>query len=365
MSGKSGASVGSAFVRTGFAYEAVPGSEGEIVDAYGARWHRGVEGSSLVQAPLAGADLHAIHAYSPATPRLWLQISDRADMFELADAPLPGLVASCFALRGGWSFLEECADRSPIAFALLDWAEEQISSFYIQLIRSLAHDPNLIIYHDELGTDLSSYFSERDFRDLILPRMRRILERIRSTTSAPIGVFIRGSALSALSSVAELGVAVLGVDCNARGNTVKVLRNLLGYGVVLHGAADLVALGRALTDGDMRGTAILASEFAEARPAIAAPSAVLTSDADLSAAARGSSFLSVLDPGDLEVLGRIGPERRIIERAMMCFPSGVERAPAHVVALERPRILAPAGALPRHVHMEMAGSSQADVGGKL
>lgn len=309
--------LGSSFQRAG-AVRKSPALVGDrFVDPLGAGWLASAEGPSPLDHPLEQDETRLSTLVRPTAADGIQRPVGRAPA--LLDAPLPGLLEICVSLRGGWNFLDDCASGAPIVPRLLDWAEEALSDAYADALEA-ADRPVAIAYRDTVGADVGPYFSERDFSALVAPRLTNLFSSIRRRSGAPILAVVRGAARPLLRSFVDLGVEAVGVDAGARGMTVPEVRRAVGSSVVIHGAADLVALGRALEGGDLKGVALLASEFAAAVPVVAAPLGPIASAGALAAAARGAAFLNVLTGDELSDLRRVGPVRSIIDRAAGARP---------------------------------------------
>ncbi|MCS0502909.1 uroporphyrinogen decarboxylase family protein [Ancylobacter mangrovi] len=319
---------GSDFVRCGVLRPPPAGGAKGFKDELGVSWRMSSAGPSPVEHPLAEAGLSdvAAHPFPPLPPDL--QFADAAGMNTVLDAPTPGVVGTALALVGSWRFLEIFIDEPALASALLDWGAACARQHYAELLRRLPRAPDLVLYQDVVGTDQAPFFSESEFRRFVLPRLAGVVDVLRGLGAPRIGIMLRGATLPLLPLIADLGVEVIGIDHRARGMVAERVRGAVGREVVLHGTADLVALGACVARGDLRGTALLACELAEAMPVIAAPGGPMA-EGELADAACGAAFLAALAPDELGDLARFGPVRAPIERAV-----------------ERVRLLAREGALP-------------------
>ena len=316
LSAETAALIGSDFARCGPVFQSSPSSRQATIQG----WIISESSSCLAEHALAEATAEEIRIHpGPGFPD-HLQVIERRETPAILDPSIPGIVEMCFSLRGGWSFLELCVERSPIALALLDWAQRALVERYAFLLKSLPWAPTLVLYHDEWGSDVAAYFSAQEFDTLIWPRLKTLFSEIRACVDAPIAVQIRGAAKPLLKRLVDDGITVLGIDCNARGMIAADLRRDLGRDIILHGTADIWALGNCLSMGDVRGTAVLVSELAAAMPTIAAPAAPLIDQAAVNNAARAAAFLGNFSEDDFEQLSRFGPIRDVIERAARGVP---------------------------------------------
>lgn len=322
ISAESAASIGSDFARCGPVFQSAHESDGTPGDEFGARRVTNEGGLTSADYPLAAATADEIRSLPHPELPVRLQISEASEMPTIFDPAIPGLIEMCFALRGGWSFLDLCVERSPIASALLDHVQSIIVEHYRVLLAALPCAPSIVLYRDEWGSEVAPYFGAEEFGRLIWPRLKVIFSEIRRTCAAPIAVQLQGASRPSLPLLVDNGIELISIDCNARGMVAAGLRRELGRDVVLGGTADLWALGNCLSTGDIRGTATLACELAAAMPTIAAPANPLTDQAGIYNVARAAAFLRALTEDDLEQLSRLGPVRDVIERAACHLPKG-------------------------------------------
>jgi hypothetical protein len=222
----------------------------------------------------------------------------------------------CFALRGGWQFIDDITSNWRVASALLDWSLETIVAAYEHMFAQLPKIPDVVIYGDDYGFQGGMFLSDVDFRTFLRPRLRTLLSRIRRLTPASVCFHSCGAIRPIVSDLAELGIELLNLDPTAKGMAIDQVRKQLPSGLILHGSVDLVALGHAIDAGNRGSIALLVTEFATTAPAVAAPIDSLSRPGDLSAVARGAAFLHSLSPEDIDTLRDVGPERRIIDRAI-------------------------------------------------
>jgi hypothetical protein len=319
LDGSACLSLGSDFVRAGLLFEPPQMEEDTFIDALGVRWLWADGAPTPLEHPLEEADLWSVARHPrprwPDEVQVPESASDATRPLVVVDAPCAGLIDTCFALRGSWQFLLDVTDDWRIANALLDWSLETIVAAYEHLLTNLPIVPDLVLYGDDLGYQDGMFLSDRDFRTFVRPRMRTLLSRIRGLTPAPICMHSCGAIRTILPDLVDLGVEVLNLSYDARQMMLPEVRAQLPATMILHGYTDVRALGRALLDGDRRGIAVLATELAESLPAIAAPVDSLADTDELLAAARAVAFVQALEPDDIEQLRRLGPVRKVLERA--------------------------------------------------
>ncbi|AFM28034.1 uroporphyrinogen decarboxylase family protein [Desulfomonile tiedjei] len=310
--------LGSDFLCTGLLFDEPEIADGQWADPFGVQWLCAGKTFSPLGHPLETAELLEVTRH----PRpLWLQpvqhiepeIADRNIV--IADAPCPGLLDLCFLLRNSWKFMEDCTTNWQMASALLDWSLETIVESYAYMLGKLARKPDVIVYCDDLGFGNSMFFSPSDFRTYIRPRLRDLLTRLRSLTSAAICFHSCGAIRPILSDIADLGIEIVNLDTRATDMGVRQIRQGLPASVVLHVANDLCALGAALEDQDKASIASLITELAHSVPVIAAPLDSLSSMEEVLDAVRGATLIRNLSHDDFDSFRNVGPIRSIIEEA--------------------------------------------------
>lgn len=311
--------LGSDFIRSGLLFASPAIAEDSLIDTYGVEWIWDGGFFSPVSHPLETAGLSDIVRY----PKLqWYQevqpIESKIakDYLVVADAPCPGLLNLCFMLRNTWRFMEDVADNWQIATALLEWSLETIVDAYRYMLSSLAHEPDMVIYNDDLGYQDGMFFSPLDFRNYMRPFMHSLLTRLRQLTPAAICFHSCGAIRPILRDLAGVGIEIFNLDTKAKGMSVQAIRQELPAGVVLHGSNDLCALGRSVANRDKAGIALLITELAKSSPVIAGPMDNMSSTEEVLAAVRGAAFIRNLSDDDFEKLGKIGPVRSVIEDAI-------------------------------------------------
>jgi hypothetical protein len=314
------AALGSHYARTGLLYQPPDVVDDTFTDPLGIEWLWAEGSAGLLNHPLEEADYLAVAKYPrPAWPDL-VQIPSAPPAggeppLVVADAPVSGLLETCFGLRGSWQFMLDITENWRVANALLDWALETVASAYERMLAALPAEPDMVLYGDDYGYQGGMFLSDLDFRNFIRPRLQILFSRIRRVTRAPICFHCCGAVARILPDFADLGAGLLNLQYDARGMELKHVRKAVPSDMVLHGYTDLLALGTALRDGDRKSVAILTDELARSAPAVAAPVDCLATEEELLATARGARFVRALSEEDLAEIRRLGPVAGILDRA--------------------------------------------------
>lgn len=305
--------LGSDFARAGLLFERPAVVGDQVRDDFGVEWLRNGDSLAPLNHPLATADLFDIARHprpqwpntvqSPEPP-------EGGDTVVIGDAPCSGLLEMSFLLRGHRRVLEDIADTWRIANMLLDWSLETIASGYEHYLAALPGCPDVILYGDDYGYSDSMFISPMEFRRFLLPRLRTLLARIRRACDGAIVFHSCGAIGPILGDLADLGVAALNLQADARGMRLDEVRRAIPSTMILHGYSDLAALGSAVAMGNRAAVARWAKDLVDSSPAIAAPIDNADSYPRFLDAARGASFVKALTP---DLVDRIGRSSNITE----------------------------------------------------
>lgn len=348
--------LGSDFARTGLLYERPAVADDTFTDSLGIEWLWADNAAAPLTHPLGKADYLTVARHPRPELPARLQVpapppqedaagtqaapgpADQA--LTIADAPISGLLETCFGLRGSWQFMADITDDWRVANALLDWSLGVAATAYERMLAALPAQPDIVLYGDDYGYQAGMFLSDADFRTFVKPRLRTLFSRIRRATTARLCFHCCGAVSSILPDLADLGADLLNLQRDARGMELPRVRRAVPTATMLHGYTDLRALGTALQDGDRKAVAAIACELAGSVPAVAAPVDCLADAAELRAAARGARFVRALSADDLADLRRLGPVAAILDRAAGaaaeqqaaggCLPAGL---PLSVVTL--------------------------------
>lgn len=310
------ASLGSDFQRVGPLFLRPAGGEDTcFTDAYGVKWLWAEGYPAQYQHPLEHADWPGIPKHPrPVLPQMVQIAQAQGAPLVVADAPCPGLLDTCFALRNGWQFLEDITGDWRIATALLDWALETAARAYEDMLDALPCPPDVVVYGDDLGFQGGMYLSDMDFRNFLYPRLKTLISRIRAKTDAAICLHSCGGVRSILGELADLGIEMMNLDFYAKGMDLAEVRRKLPKALILHGAVDLIALGAAAKRGERAAVAKFAMELAAAGASIQAPPDNISEDHFVGDCVAGAAAARALDQDDLKRLRNFGPERAIIDQ---------------------------------------------------
>lgn len=311
------AALGSDFVRAGLLYERPVLVDDTFTDAIGTSWLWHQRSLAPLDHPLETADLAGIARHPRPDWPGEVQVEHHpTDRVVVADAPCSGIFEMAFLLRGHWRLLNDIADNWRVANALLDWTLDTVTLGFEATLRALPDPPDLILYGDDFGYADSMFVNQTEFRQFLRPRLRTLFSRIRKIHDAPIFVHTCGAIRPILPDLAELGVAGLNLQYDARDMVLGDIRREIPGAMVLHGFTDTAALGRAIRDRDRRGVAVLLDELVGSMPAVAAPTDCLDDIGRFHDAARAHAAVGSLTPGDIDRVRRLGPVSDVVDHVI-------------------------------------------------
>jgi len=234
----------------GSAYQPTITSETEIVDHWGAVWRRTADGLcySLVSFPLKSASLHDLATYpwpDGKNPDLVAGLAERARYLheETPYAVLGEFAGHIFEraqmVRGFDTFLVDLVANRDFAEELMDRIlaiEIDIVSGFLDAVGSFI---DIIAFKDDLAMQSGPIVSPQLFRETIKPRMRKLIEAIRSKTRAKLWFHSCGSVFFVIPDLIELGVDVLNpVQVRAAAMDTARLKREFGQHLAFWGGID-------------------------------------------------------------------------------------------------------------------------------
>jgi uroporphyrinogen decarboxylase len=204
----------------GSAYQPTMTSEIEFVDHWGATWRRTADGLcySLVGFPLKDASLHDLATYpwpDGKNPALVAGLAERARYLhdETPYAVLGEFAGHIFEraqmVRGFDTFLVDLVANRDFAEELMDRILAVEIDIVSGFLDAVGQHIDIIAFKEDLAMQSGPIVSPQLFRAAIKPRMRKLIEAIRSKTSAKLWFHSCGSVYSAIPDLIDLGVDVL------------------------------------------------------------------------------------------------------------------------------------------------------------
>lgn len=234
----------------GSAYNPALQSATELVDHWGAVWRRPADAYCfhLIEYPLRHAQRRDLAAYpwpDGKSPSLVAGLTDKArDMHQHTDYAILGEFAGHFferaqMIRGFDTFLYDLAADQGFAEELMD----RILAVEIDIVSTFldAVGPNIdiIAFKDDIAMQSGPVVSPAMFRELIKPRMDKLIRAIRSKTDAKVWFHSCGSVYYAIPDLIDLGVDVLNpIQVQAADMDTARLKREFGKDLAFWGGVD-------------------------------------------------------------------------------------------------------------------------------
>ncbi len=142
-------------------------------------------------------------------------------------------------IRGFDTFLEDLGANLSFAEELLDRILEVECSIAATFLDAVGQYLDIFAFKDDLGTQTAPLISPAMFRRVVKPRMRKLLDVVRTRTHAKVWFHSCGSAYFAISDLLDLGIDILNpVQVTARHMDPGRLKREFGSRLSFWGAVD-------------------------------------------------------------------------------------------------------------------------------
>ncbi len=124
-------------------------------------------------------------------------------------AGLWSLFEACWALRGMENFLMDMILNKDFAEALLDRVTDIMVTMYDRYLRVAGPYLDIVKLWDDYGTQGAPLISPQLFREMVKPRMARMIEMIGTRTDARIAIHCCGSIWALLDDLVDVGIEII------------------------------------------------------------------------------------------------------------------------------------------------------------
>jgi uroporphyrinogen decarboxylase len=222
----------------------------ELVDHWGTVWRRTEDGLcfNIVEYPLRSATRSDLASYSwpdGKTPNLVTGLAEKARYLqENTPYALLGEFAGHFferaqMVRGFDTFLLDLAADRDFAEEMMDRilaVEIDIVSTFLDAVGPYI---DIIAFKDDIAMQSGPVISPQMFREMIKPRMKKLIEAIRGKTRAKLWFHSCGSVYYAIPDLIELGVEILNpVQVQAADMDTARLKRKFGKNLTFWGGID-------------------------------------------------------------------------------------------------------------------------------
>jgi len=209
------------------------------IDELGRTFQSGGGFYNQVGAPLSAGTIEELEAYRFPDLHNDLRaagLTERAQRLYNAgyglatDGPW-GLYEYCSTMRGPSEFFVDLALNRDYAAALADRVlHEHLLPYYSLMLASVGRHVQMVGISDDYGSQSGLLFSPAVFRAIFKPRLRKLVEHIRSLTDAHIYIHSDGAVAGLIPDFIEIGIDGLNpVQYTARGMDADRLKREFGH----------------------------------------------------------------------------------------------------------------------------------------
>jgi uroporphyrinogen decarboxylase len=158
-----------------------------------------------------------------------------------ADGIKVGILQTASQLRGYDKLFLDLSINPGIAHQFLDRLSETINSMYRQYMQAVGQYVQVVVITDDQGTQNSLMVSPKMFREFIKPRLRALVETIKSSADVKVLMHCDGAITKIIPDLIEIGVDILNpIQTVVKGmEDTKVLKEQFGAQVCFHGGIDV------------------------------------------------------------------------------------------------------------------------------
>lgn len=223
---------------------------GNFYDEFGVLFKRCGYYCDFAEYPLSGAesieDLKRFSMPDPTDKARFAGLREKArTLYETTDKALvagtfPALYYIAWTLRGYETFMADVALQPKFANYLLDMIVEWCMALMDGYLREIGEYVQIMWAGDDWGTQDGPLISPREFRKNVVPRFKKIIEFMKTRSSAKLAYHSCGSVLWAMDDFVEMGVDILHpVQANAaKMGDSQALKDRYYGKLIFHGGLD-------------------------------------------------------------------------------------------------------------------------------
>lgn len=219
-------------------------------DMWGITWQHMLDAYGVMASPLEKATLADLDSYNwpdPEDPNLWKGLGERAkhlyentDYVLVADAIKGGLLTKALQIRGYGQMFADLVGKPDFAEALLDKLLDLYKAYWTGFLKVVGPYVQMVYFTDDIGGQQSMMISPDLFRSLLKPRLKTLIEHIKSQADVKFMYHTDGTVTPVIEDIIEMGVDILNpIQTSALGMDTAVLKELYHGRLVFHGAIDV------------------------------------------------------------------------------------------------------------------------------
>jgi len=166
---------------------------------------------------------------------------ENTDYIVGADGIKVGILQTASQLRGYDKLFLDFSINPDIAHRFLDRLSESINAMYRQYMQAVGDYVQVVVITDDQGTQNSLMISPKMFREFIKPRLKSLIETIKSTVDVKVFMHCDGAITKIIPDLIEIGVDILNpVQTVVKGfDDTQALKEQFGNQICFHGGMDV------------------------------------------------------------------------------------------------------------------------------
>jgi uroporphyrinogen decarboxylase len=220
-------------------------------DMWGIEWQYMLDAYSVYSSPLQNAKTVADienHAWpDPYNPKLVTGLKERAkwlyentDYVLVGDSIKGGILTKALQIRGYEQMFADMANNLEMAEALMDKLLDMYKHFWSHFLDAVGPYVQTVYFTDDIGGQSSMMISPDTFRQLVKPRLAKLIDHIKSCADVKFMYHTDGTVTPVIEDIIEMGVDILNpIQTSALGMDTSVLKELYHGRLCFHGAIDV------------------------------------------------------------------------------------------------------------------------------
>ena len=158
-----------------------------------------------------------------------------------ADGVKVGILQTASQLRGYDRLFMDFALNPGAAHALLDKISSIINEMYRRYLEVVGPFVQVVVITDDQGTQNSLMISPKMFREFIKPRLKSLIDTIKTTANVKVLMHCDGAILKIIPDLIEIGVDILNpIQTVVKGlEDTRTLKEQFGDQICFHGGIDI------------------------------------------------------------------------------------------------------------------------------
>jgi uroporphyrinogen decarboxylase len=225
------------------------GKKHTFMDEWGVVWRRAAYYYDMVDFPMKDLgtleDLERYQIPDPRDPGRVRGLRERACAARetgcavTLDPLAGGLLEMASSIRGHSNFYMDMVANQEFANSLLDRITDFFVAFYETALAAAGDTIDIVFFGDDYGTQQNMIISLRMWRQMIKPRLARLIHAIKNQANVRYQHHSCGAIAPILPDLIEIGVDILNpLQPSAQGMDLPNIKSEFGNRLVLHGAID-------------------------------------------------------------------------------------------------------------------------------